>query len=100
VAAIVERAKSLAIKRSIQTRQETLLTREDLVQAMQSEYAENDLFPTTDITEDWMKLTDFDPDNVIRLGPVRPRKPETVGGENRLSRFVAGSRVSSAGKSL
>jgi proteasome-associated ATPase len=51
-----------------------------LIEAMRSEYAENDLFPTTDITEDWMKLTDFDPDNVIRLGPVRPRKPETVGG--------------------
>jgi hypothetical protein len=27
-----------------------------------------------------MKLTDFDPDNVIRLGPVRPRKPENIGG--------------------
>jgi proteasome-associated ATPase len=80
VAAIVERAKSLAIKRSIQSGQETVLTREDLVEAMRSEYAENDLFPTTDITEDWMKLTDFDPDNVIRLGPVRPRKPESVGG--------------------
>jgi proteasome-associated ATPase len=80
IAAIVERGKSLAIKRAIQSGQETVLTREDLIQAMHSEYAENDLFPTTDITEDWMKLTDFDPDNVIRLGPVRPRKPETVGG--------------------
>jgi proteasome-associated ATPase len=80
IAAVVERAKSIAIKRSIQTSQDTLLTREDLIQAVESEYAENDLFPTTDITEDWMKLTDFDPDNVIRLGPVRPRKPESVGG--------------------
>jgi proteasome-associated ATPase len=80
VAAVVERAKSFAIKRSIQTAQETMLTREDLVQAMHAEYAENDLFPTTDITEDWMKLTDFDPDNVIRLGPVRPPKAEQVGG--------------------
>ena len=48
--------------------------------ALQGEYEENDLFPTTDLTEDWMKLTDFDPDNVIRLGPVRPRRAETVGG--------------------
>lgn len=80
IAAIVERAKSLAIKRSIETKSETELTKEDLLLAMQKEYAENDLFPTTDVTEDWMKLTDFDPDNVIKLGPVRPRKSETVGG--------------------
>ncbi len=80
IAAVVERAKSLAIKRSIDTQQETRLTREDLFTALQMEYAENDLFPATDVTEDWMKLTDFDPDNVIKLGPVRPRKPEPVGG--------------------
>ena len=79
IAAVVERAKSLAIKRSIQTRQETQLTREDLLAALQREYQENDLFPATDITEDWLKLTDFDPDNVIKLGPIRPRKADTVG---------------------
>jgi proteasome-associated ATPase len=80
IAAVVERAKSMAIKRSIATQQETRLTREDLIDALRMEYAENDLFPTTDVTEDWMKLTDFDPDNVIKLGPVRPEKPEVVGG--------------------
>jgi proteasome-associated ATPase len=79
IAAIVERAKSLAIKRSIETQQETHLTREDLAQALQKEYSENDLFPPTDITEDWLKLTDFDPDNVIKLAPVRPRKKEPLG---------------------
>ncbi len=78
IAAIVERAKSLAIKRSIDTKQDTQLSREDLLVALQREYAENDLFPPTDITEDWLKLTDFDPDNVIRLAPIRPRKQETV----------------------
>lgn len=80
VAAVVERAKSFAIKRAIETGQETLLTRADLLQALHNEYEENDLFPSSDLTEDWMKLTDFDPDNVIRLGPVRPRKVESVGG--------------------
>jgi proteasome-associated ATPase len=80
IAAVVERAKSIAIKRSIEIREDTTITREDLALALQREYEENDLFPTTDITEDWMKLTDFDPENVIRLGPVRPRKSETVGG--------------------
>src|SRR5207248_2575166 len=79
IAAVVERAKSLAIKRSILTKQETKLTREDLHTALQREYQENDLFPSTDITEDWLKLTDFDPDNVIKLGPIRPRKADSVG---------------------
>jgi proteasome-associated ATPase len=79
IAAIVERAKSLAIKRSIETKQETHLSREDLAQALQKEYAENDLFPPTDITEDWLKLTDFDPENVIKLAPVRPRKKDLLG---------------------
>jgi proteasome-associated ATPase len=78
IAAIVERAKSLAIKRSIETKAETQLTRDDLLAALQREYVENDLFPTSDVTEDWLKLTDFDPNNVIKLGPVRPRKKEAV----------------------
>jgi proteasome-associated ATPase len=73
IAAIVERAKGLAIKRAIATKAETMLTREDLLTALQQEYAENDLFPPTDNTEDWLKLTDFEPENVVRLGPVRSR---------------------------
>jgi proteasome-associated ATPase len=77
IAAVVERAKSLAIRRSIQTKADTMLTREDLLTALQQEYAENDLFPPTDNTEDWLKLTDFDPANVVRLGPVRPRKSDS-----------------------
>jgi proteasome-associated ATPase len=79
IAAIVERAKSLAIKRTIETKMDTPLTRADLLQALQQEYAENDLFPPTDITEDWMKLTDFDPENVIKLAPIRPRKRDLLG---------------------
>jgi proteasome-associated ATPase len=79
IAAIVERAKSLAIKRAIETKQDTTITRDDLILAMKKEYSENDLFPPTDITEDWLKLTDFDPDNVIRLGPIRPRKKDELG---------------------
>jgi proteasome-associated ATPase len=79
IAAVVERAKSFAIKRSIDTGQETHLTREDLLRALQREYEENDLFPPTDVTEDWLKLTDFDPENVIKLGPVRPIKKDALG---------------------
>jgi len=78
IAAIVGRAKGLAIKRSIQSQGETSLAPADLLVALEQEYAENDLFPPTDTTEDWLKLTDFDPENVIRLGPVRPRQPDSL----------------------
>jgi proteasome-associated ATPase len=78
ISAVVERAKGLAIKRAIETKEDTTLTREDLFNALQQEYAENDLFPATDITEDWLKLTDFDPDNVIKLGPVKTRKADAA----------------------
>jgi proteasome-associated ATPase len=79
IAAIVERAKSFAIKRSIETGKETQLTREDLFLSLRREYEENDLFPPTDVTEDWLKLTDFDPENVIKLGPVRPVRKDASG---------------------
>jgi proteasome-associated ATPase len=74
IAAIVERAKEFAIKRSIATKTESPITRDDLLEALAKEYRENDLFPPTDITEDWLKLTDFDPGNVVRLAPYRPQE--------------------------
>ncbi len=76
VAGIVERAKELAIGRSIVAQEESPITRADLLEALEKEYRENDLFPPTDITEDWLKLTDFDPDNVVRLAPYRPPRIE------------------------
>ena len=71
IAAIVERAKEYAIKRCIELGLESPLNREDLLNALAKEYRENDLFPPSDITEDWLKLTDFEPGNVVRLSPYR-----------------------------
>lgn len=71
IAAIVERAKEYAIKRSIEEANESPITLNDLKMALDKEYRENDLFPPSDITEDWLKLTDFDPSNVVRLTPYR-----------------------------
>ena len=76
---MVERAKSLAIRRAIESKADTQLTRADLLTALRLEHEENDLFPATDLTEDWLKLTDFDPENVVKLGPVRARKAERSG---------------------
>ncbi len=44
----------------------------DLQLAFDAEYQENDIFPTTDITEDWLKLIDYDPENVVKISPVKP----------------------------
>jgi proteasome-associated ATPase len=72
IAAIVERAKEYAIVRSIAEKRESPLTRQDLLDALAREYRENDVFPPNDLTEDWLKLTDFSPENVVRLAPYRP----------------------------
>src|SRR5947209_7723787 len=72
VASIVERAKAIAIKRAIGTQQEEGIRETDLQLAFNAEYAENDIFPATDITEDWLKLIDYDPENVVKISPIRP----------------------------
>src|SRR6202171_1895329 len=72
IASIVERAKGLAIKRAIATQENQGIRETDLQLAFNSEYTENDIFPTTDITEDWLKLIDYDPENVVKIAPVKP----------------------------
>ena len=79
IASVVERAKAMAIKRAIAAAgngevAESVegITEFDLQAAFAAEYAENDIFPTTDITEDWLKLIDYDPENVVKISPVKP----------------------------
>jgi proteasome-associated ATPase len=72
IASIVERAKAMAIKRAIATQQEEGIREMDLQLAFQAEYTENDIFPASDITEDWLKLIDYDPENVVKISPVKP----------------------------
>src|SRR6267143_711035 len=78
IASIVERAKAMAIKRAIATQQEEGIRETDLQLAFNAEYTENDIFPTTDVTEDWLKLIDYDPENVVKISPVRPVSDERV----------------------
>jgi proteasome-associated ATPase len=78
IASIVERAKAMAIKRTIadqaaggSTQSVAGISEADLQQAFVAEFNENDIFPPTDITEDWFKLIDFDPENVVKISPIR-----------------------------
>ena len=74
IAGIVERAKETAIKRAIAHPEPTGLCVQDFIEALDVEYKQNDIFPPNDITEDWLKLVDYDPENVVKLSPVKPRR--------------------------
>jgi len=74
IASIVQRAKESAIKRAIASDDDEGISLDDILNAVSEEYKENDIFPPTDNTEDWMKLLDYDPENVVRVTPIRPEK--------------------------
>lgn len=74
IASIVERAKGLAIKRAIASGKHEGISAQDLRLSLEAEYMENDIFPPTDVTEDWLKLIDYDSENVVKVAPVRPVK--------------------------
>ena len=75
VASIVQRTKESAIKRAIETDgQELGIELADLKQAINAEYRENDIFPATDSVEDWLRLIDYEPENVVKVEPVRVNK--------------------------
>jgi proteasome-associated ATPase len=42
-------------------------------QAVRHEYRENEVFPPSDSIEDWLKLLDYEPENVVKVTPVRPQ---------------------------
>src|ERR1700758_2264615 len=71
IASIVERAKELAIKRAINSTLEEGISESDLLLSLNTEYSENDIFPPTDIVEDWLKLIDYESENVVKVSPVR-----------------------------
>ena len=92
IASVVERAKGMAIKRAIAVRAglaespETIpdegITEQDLQMSFHAEYAENDIFPPTDVVEDWLKLIDYDPEYVVKIAPFHPNspRPSNLGG--------------------
>ncbi len=71
---IVQRAKEIVIKRCIASGAEDGIGFGDLLAGIETEYSENEIFPPTDNTEDWLKLLDYDPENVVRAVPIKPRR--------------------------
>ena len=86
IESIVQRAKESALKRAIQNpEKESGISRADLFDALAAEYRESEIFPPTEATEDWLKLLDYDPANVVKVTPIRPEKQER--------RKTSGSRI-------
>jgi proteasome-associated ATPase len=83
ITSIVERAKDFAIKRSIDVKSSKEgVSWDDLERAVRTEYKENEIFPKTDNLEDWLKLLDYEPENVVRLNPIKSKKGSQVTRRN------------------
>ena len=77
IESIVQRAKESALKRAIENpEKESGISRADLLDALAAEYQESEIFPPTEATEDWLKLLDYDPANVVKVTPIKAEKQE------------------------
>ena len=85
IASVVSRAKEMAIKRAIANNDpDGGICSEDLRLAARAEYRENEVFPPSDSVEDWLKLLDYEPENVVKVMPVKPqteKAPEPRSGK-------------------
>jgi len=80
---VVERAKDYAIKRSIDVKStKEGVSWEDIERAIRTEYKENEIFPKTDNLEDWLKLVDYEPEEVVSLKPIQGKKAKPLTRRN------------------
>jgi proteasome-associated ATPase len=80
LASIVQRAKERAIERSIGGSGESGLSTEDLMLSVKAEYREGEILPPDDAAEEWLKLLDHHPQQVVGVSSFRKGR----GGEERL----------------
>ena len=87
LAGIVRRAKERAIERAIQggDQEASGLTLEDLLISTNQEYKESEIFPPDDSAEEWLKLLDYHPDQVVGVSSLKPGKD---GEESPISQIV------------
>ena len=87
LAGIVRRAKERAIERAIQAgdQEPSGLTLDDLLMATHEEFKESEIFPPDDSAEEWLKLLDYSPDQVVGVSSLQPGKDRE---EQRTSQIV------------
>lgn len=75
LAAIVQRAKERAIDRAVRSegaaRGDDGLTTEDLLASVEAEYREGEILPPDDATDEWLKLLDQHPEQVVGISSFR-----------------------------
>jgi proteasome-associated ATPase len=70
---VVDRAKDTAIRRAIADPEGAHgVSEADLHRAVEQEFRENEIFPKSDTLEDWLKLIDIEPEQVMKVDPIRP----------------------------
>lgn len=74
LASIVQRAKERAIERAIQAGGDPItggLTSEDLLLSIETEFREGEMLPPDEAAEEWLKLLDHHPDQVVGISSFR-----------------------------
>lgn len=75
LASIVQRAKERAIERAIASPEGASepvgITAEDLMVSVQAEYREGEVLPPDDAAEEWLKLLDHHPEQVVGISSFR-----------------------------
>jgi len=84
IKSVVDRAKDAAIRRAIENQLDVNgIGYHDLEYSVDAEYRESEIFPKSDTQEDWLKLLDYEPDNVVSVKPV-----ETIGQALRSKKSI------------
>ena len=71
LASIVQRAKEKAIDRTIQGGKPAGLLAQDLLDAVSEEFREGEVLPPHDAAEEWLKLLDHHPEQVVGISSFR-----------------------------
>ncbi|MBL8047360.1 MAG: AAA family ATPase [Chthonomonas sp.] len=72
---VVDRAKEAAIRRAIS--EPTVphgISMADMREALVAEFRENEIFPRSDATGDWLKLIDIEPEQIVSVRPLAGQK--------------------------
>jgi proteasome-associated ATPase len=71
LASIVQRGKEKAIDRTIRSGQPAGLLAQDLFEAVTEEFREGEVLPPDDAAEEWLKLLDHHPEQVVGISSFR-----------------------------
>ncbi len=71
LASIVQRAKEKAIDRTIQTGRPAGLLAKDLLDSVSEEFREGEMLPPDNAAEEWLKLLDHHPEQVVGISSFR-----------------------------